>query len=170
MMRTFSPSAVPFMVYGMEWPRRMNRFSSAECLRSGPSGASGSANTIGLGNVGTANNSPDANSTPRPGLAGRRCVAHEPFGSGCHAWCHAAGRSGCQSTGVRARRLPGLRAFSTERHRPSASQPKACGTAGSGLRVSCRGNLANGAPGRTRTCDPRLRRPVLYPTELRAHM
>src|SRR3954469_346188 len=27
-----------------------------------------------------------------------------------------------------------------------------------------------GAPGRTRTCDPRLRRPVLYPTELRAHM
>src|SRR3954471_22387768 len=25
-----------------------------------------------------------------------------------------------------------------------------------------------GAPGRTRTCDPRLRRPVLYPTELRA--
>jgi hypothetical protein len=26
-----------------------------------------------------------------------------------------------------------------------------------------------GAPGRTRTCDPRLRRPVLYPTELRAH-
>jgi hypothetical protein len=32
-------------------------------------------------------------------------------------------------------------------------------------------NLARfGAPGRTRTCDPRLRRPVLYPTELRAHM
>jgi hypothetical protein len=27
-----------------------------------------------------------------------------------------------------------------------------------------------GAPGRTRTCDPRLRRPVLYPPELRAHM
>ena len=27
-----------------------------------------------------------------------------------------------------------------------------------------------GAPGRTRTCDPRLRRPVLYPTELRAQM
>src|SRR6516225_7581414 len=25
------------------------------------------------------------------------------------------------------------------------------------------------APGRIRTCDPRLRRPVLYPTELRAH-
>ncbi len=24
------------------------------------------------------------------------------------------------------------------------------------------------APGRTRTCDPRLRRPVLYPAELRA--
>ncbi len=27
-----------------------------------------------------------------------------------------------------------------------------------------------GAPGRTRTCDPRLRRPVLYPPELRAHI
>src|ERR1700710_1308823 len=27
---------------------------------------------------------------------------------------------------------------------------------------------AHGAPGRTRTCDPRLRRPVLYPAELRA--
>jgi hypothetical protein len=25
-----------------------------------------------------------------------------------------------------------------------------------------------GAPGRTRTCDPRLRRPMLYPAELRA--
>jgi hypothetical protein len=27
-----------------------------------------------------------------------------------------------------------------------------------------------GAPGRTRTCDPRLRRPVLYPPELRARV
>jgi hypothetical protein len=27
---------------------------------------------------------------------------------------------------------------------------------------------ATGAPGRTRTCDPRLRRPMLYPPELRA--
>src|SRR5688572_15087537 len=27
-----------------------------------------------------------------------------------------------------------------------------------------------GAPGRTRTCGPRLRRPVLYPTELRARV
>ena len=27
----------------------------------------------------------------------------------------------------------------------------------------------SGAPGRTRTCDPRLRRPLLYPAELRAH-
>ena len=26
-----------------------------------------------------------------------------------------------------------------------------------------------GAPGRIRTCDPRIRNPVLYPTELRAH-
>jgi|AVFP01.1.fsa_nt_gi hypothetical protein len=26
-----------------------------------------------------------------------------------------------------------------------------------------------GAPGRTRTCDPRLRRPLLYPAELQAH-
>jgi hypothetical protein len=29
-------------------------------------------------------------------------------------------------------------------------------------------NDLSGAPGRTRTCDPRLRRPLLYPTELRA--
>ena len=29
-------------------------------------------------------------------------------------------------------------------------------------------SLRDGAPGRTRTCDPRLRRPLLYPTELRA--
>ena len=28
---------------------------------------------------------------------------------------------------------------------------------------------SNGAPGWDRTNDPRLRRPVLYPTELRAH-
>jgi hypothetical protein len=27
--------------------------------------------------------------------------------------------------------------------------------------------LLVGAPGRTRTCDPRLRRPMFYPTELR---
>jgi hypothetical protein len=32
---------------------------------------------------------------------------------------------------------------------------------------SCRLRVG-GAPGRTRTCDPRLRRPMLYPTELRA--
>ena len=31
-------------------------------------------------------------------------------------------------------------------------------------------SLENGAPGRARTCDPRLRRPVLYPAELRARM
>ncbi len=30
------------------------------------------------------------------------------------------------------------------------------------------GDRKSGAPGRGRTCDPRLRRPVLYPTELRA--
>ena len=30
-------------------------------------------------------------------------------------------------------------------------------------------HLIYGAPGRIRTCDPRLRRPLLYPTELRAH-
>ena len=28
----------------------------------------------------------------------------------------------------------------------------------------------DGAPGRIRTCDPRLRRPLLYPTELRAQI
>jgi hypothetical protein len=27
-----------------------------------------------------------------------------------------------------------------------------------------------GAPGRSRTCDPRFRKPVLYPAELRAHV
>ena len=31
-------------------------------------------------------------------------------------------------------------------------------------------SLGNGAPAATRTRDPRLRRPVLYPTELRAHV
>ena len=31
-----------------------------------------------------------------------------------------------------------------------------------------RSNTSIGAPGRSRTCDHRLRRPVLYPTELRA--
>lgn len=30
------------------------------------------------------------------------------------------------------------------------------------------GFSTNGALGRTRTCDPRLRRPVLYPVELQA--
>ena len=30
--------------------------------------------------------------------------------------------------------------------------------------------MAFGAPGRTRTCDPRLRRPLLYPAELRAQI
>src|ERR1035437_7946990 len=36
------------------------------------------------------------------------------------------------------------------------------------LRAKSANSLGNGAPGRTRTCDPRLRRPVLYPPELRA--
>ena len=40
------------------------------------------------------------------------------------------------------------------------------------LKIIPRRELANslgiGAPGRTRTFDPRLRRPVIYPTELRA--
>ena len=38
------------------------------------------------------------------------------------------------------------------------------------LETAARSQLALrvGAPGRSRTCDPRLRRPVLYPTELRA--
>ena len=30
--------------------------------------------------------------------------------------------------------------------------------------------LSNGEPGRIRTFDPRLKRPVLYRTELRAHL
>src|SRR5262249_35477500 len=29
--------------------------------------------------------------------------------------------------------------------------------------------LSAGAPGRSRTCDPRIRSPMLYPTELQAH-
>ena len=40
---------------------------------------------------------------------------------------------------------------------------------GSITATTCSGAKA-GAPGRTRTCDPRLRRPVLYPPELRAHI
>ena len=32
------------------------------------------------------------------------------------------------------------------------------------------GPSKSGAPDRTRTCDPRLRRPVLYPPELRARV
>src|SRR5580765_3668324 len=32
----------------------------------------------------------------------------------------------------------------------------------------CANSLGTGAPGRTRTFDPRLRRPMHYPTELRA--
>jgi hypothetical protein len=34
--------------------------------------------------------------------------------------------------------------------------------------VNIPGRNKSGAPGRTRTCDHRLRRPVLYPAELRA--
>src|SRR5450759_3009390 len=36
------------------------------------------------------------------------------------------------------------------------------------LRAKSANSLGNGAPGRTRTCDPRLRRPMRYPGELRA--
>src|SRR6266566_1904707 len=34
-------------------------------------------------------------------------------------------------------------------------------------RTKSANSLGKSAPGRTRTCDPRLRRPVLYPPELR---
>ena len=34
--------------------------------------------------------------------------------------------------------------------------------------TSVEGERGSGAPGRTRTCNPRLRRPMLYPVELRA--
>ena len=38
-----------------------------------------------------------------------------------------------------------------------------------GLRRHHRVDVPNiGAPGRTRTCDPRFRKPMLYPAELRA--
>src|SRR5690606_36280444 len=36
-------------------------------------------------------------------------------------------------------------------------------------RPALRLDIPAGAPGRTRTCNHRLRRPVLYPVELRAH-
>ena len=35
-------------------------------------------------------------------------------------------------------------------------------------RPSVEGGSVNGAPGTTRTCDPQLRKLMLYPTELRA--
>ena len=38
-----------------------------------------------------------------------------------------------------------------------------------GLTRFCTTSRGNGAPGRIRTCDRRLRRPMLYPAELRAH-
>ena len=34
----------------------------------------------------------------------------------------------------------------------------------------CHDDICRGAPGRIRTCDPKLRRLVLYPTELRARI
>ena len=37
-----------------------------------------------------------------------------------------------------------------------------------GEKAMLRTSVGRGTPGRTRTCDPRLRRPLLYPTELRA--
>ena len=49
--------------------------------------------------------------------------------------------------------------------RRPGSQPGALPTE---LRPPSVPHLAAGVPGRTRTCDPRLRRPMLYPTELRA--
>ena len=44
------------------------------------------------------------------------------------------------------------------RHHGSGRERRACG--------KCL--IRHGAPGRDRTCDPRLRRPMLYPTELQA--
>src|SRR5206468_12632885 len=35
--------------------------------------------------------------------------------------------------------------------------------------VKAAGDSGGGAPGRSRTCDPRIRSPMLYPTELQAH-
>ena len=43
--------------------------------------------------------------------------------------------------------------------------PPMCRTA---IDIAARMLRASGAPGRIRTCDPRLRRPLLYPAELRA--
>ena len=66
-----------------------------------------------------------------------------------------------------------------ERSEARRFPPAGLGTAGNAQRAlprfpqACRASpLAQrvGAPGRTRTCDPRLRRPMLYPTELRARV
>jgi hypothetical protein len=55
---------------------------------------------------------------------------------------------------------PGLYQLSYVHHRPHSNP----------LRRLLVLQRADGAPGRTRTCDPRLRRPVLYPAELRAQL
>ena len=71
--------------------------------------------------------------------------------------------------------LAGPRGIATCRLRPVATGRCRCGHrvghglgANSGLRAQASRPLQTGAPGRNRTCNHRLRRPVLYPVELRA--
>src|SRR5881296_2319160 len=53
------------------------------------------------------------------------------------------------------------RASEARRHSALATMPSIVGRAS--------GSSDDGAPGRSRTCDPRIRSPMLYPTELQAH-
>jgi hypothetical protein len=78
---------------------------------------------------------------------------------------------------------PALRNWRARQDYSAHPEPRPCGAAASPRSNLLPANLSNlrplrclkrsragaGVPGRTRTCDHRLRRPVLYPTELRAH-
>ena len=106
----------------------------------------------------------DRSRKPRPATAcappelrraGRDCIT----GGGWRAQQDSFAKAPAPSLGEPSRRS---RARSMRRRRMARSD---------GLPRSSRGDHARaeaGAPGRTRTCDPRLRRPMLYPTELRA--
>ncbi len=66
---------------------------------------------------------------------------------------------------------PPLRAVPSAADGPQAAGHTAVLTAGlprPAVRGPTKPLKSSGTPGRTRTCDPRLRRPLLYPTELRA--
>ena len=56
-----------------------------------------------------------------------------------------------------------------ERQRREGESGESGPVSGERHRDSASNSAINGAPGRSRTCDPRIRSPMLYPTELRAH-